>query len=248
MRTKIINLLSPPIDINLVNGLIDSFIKVKEYYNFKFQEAILYAGHFCEFSWKIINFNATGTILKKITSKKKIIEEIEKLTSLTDQERIIIPRITSVAYDIRNRKRSGHATDILPTKNDSYLVHRICSYVLIEFLLLYSNKKIDEIRGMLEKLIIRKAPIVEEIDGYFFGNNKTTLTDLVLYIIYVHEEGTLKRADILNLIPTHDRSTIQVIISKLKKDGKIFENPENTVFLRKKGLEFVENLILKSFP
>ena len=241
MREKLIDALSVKIDKDLVEGLVDSYLKVKNYYQHKYEECLVYGGHFCEFTWKIIEFNATKKKITKLPKKHVLFKQFEEYSALTEQERIIIPRLSGSIYDLRNRKRSGHATDIIPTQNDSYLVHRFCTYVIVEFLLLYHSDKLESILPLTENLIERKSPLIEEINGFYLISQIKSLTLLILYILYTSEKGTLKRQDIGAMLPEFSQRSTNSTVSRLIGERKIFETPDKFLHIRSLGLSYVED-------
>ena len=247
LKEILINSLSLKIERKLVQDLIDSFIKMKHYlFIDKYEECLVFTGHFCETVLKIIEYNANKVILNEIRDKNNLLRKIENYTQLSDQERIIIPRLTGSVYDIRNRKRSGHAAGILPTKNDTLLVDRVCTYILVEFLLMYYSDDIAKIHKMIDNLITRKAPFIEEIDGILLGYGNVSLQSLILYILYTNSNnGSLSRVDIISKLPTYAKVNVQNSISQLKKKNKIYENSDKKLFLTQNGSIFLEDYISK---
>ena len=247
MKDHIIDVLAKKYDRSLITDLIDSYEKIQRHYFLgNFMECLLFGGHFAEIILKILYFKIKGKKLSKIGNKQKIIEEIGNSSQLLSEvERIIIPRLIGVVHDLRNRKRSGHATEILPTKNDALLVHRITTYVLIELLMLENGMNYQHVRRLVENLIERKIPIIEVIDDVVIGDDDISIPNLILLTLYNHENGSLTRKDLLKKLEAYDLNNVQSSISKLKKKRKIYINPENKVFLTSIGRKRIEEFVAR---
>jgi hypothetical protein len=72
-----------------------------------------------------------------------------------------------VVYDVRNSRDAAHLADgIDPNLQDASLVIGNIDWVLAEFVRLYHGVKADEARRIIEALVVRKVPIVQDFNGF----------------------------------------------------------------------------------
>ena len=81
--------------------------------------------------------------------------------------RLHIPRALRVVYDVRNSRDTAHLADgIDPNLQDATLVIGVLDWVLGEFVRLYHNVGPDEAQRMVDDLVTRKAPVIQDFDGF----------------------------------------------------------------------------------
>jgi hypothetical protein len=92
---------------------------------------------------------------------------IVTLSNYSDSIRLHIPRAIRVVYDIRNKRDAAHlADDIDPNLQDATLVISNLDWILAEFIRLYHNVSADEAQKIIEGLVARKVPVIEDFDGF----------------------------------------------------------------------------------
>ena len=105
--------------------------------------------------------------------------------------RLNIPRAIRVIYDIRNGRDAAHlgAGDVDPNLQDATLVISNIDWVLAEFVRLYHNVKADEAQRIVDGLVVRAVPAVQDFDGFLkVLNPKLKASEYVLLLLY--ERGT----------------------------------------------------------
>lgn len=91
-----------------------------------------------------------------------------------------------MVYDIRNKRDAAHLADgIDPNLQDSALVVSSVDWVLAEFIRLYHNVLPNEAQRIVEDIVSRKAPVVQEF-GDFLKVLRTDLQagDFCLVLLY----------------------------------------------------------------
>jgi hypothetical protein len=112
---------------------------------------------------------ATGTFtpIGRQLDSEGTIATLVKNTALPASMRLHIPRCLRVVYDIRNKRDAAHLGDgIDPNTQDATLVVSTIDWVMAEFIRLYHRVTPDEAQQMIDDLVARRAPAVENFDGF----------------------------------------------------------------------------------
>ena len=100
---------------------------------------------------------------------ERLIRALANLPSARHQEslRIHIPRALRLVYDIRNKRDAAHLADgIDPNLQDATLVVAAVDWILAEFVRLYHNVSPDEAQRIVDSLVTRLAPVVQDFNGF----------------------------------------------------------------------------------
>lgn len=103
-----------------------------------------------------------------------------------DAIRLHIPRALRVVYDIRNNRNAAHLGDgIDPNKQDATIVISTLDWVLAEFVRLYHTVSADEAQRIVESLVTKRAPAVQDFAGFLkVLNSKLKAGDYILLLLY----------------------------------------------------------------
>jgi hypothetical protein len=96
-----------------------------------------------------------------------------------------------LVYDIRNKRDAAHLGDgIDPNLQDATLVAGVLDWVLAEFIRLYHNVSADEARKIVDEIVTRVAPVVQDFAGFLkLLNPKLQATDHCLVLLYQRNAG-----------------------------------------------------------
>jgi hypothetical protein len=109
----------------------------------------------------------TFTPLGQQIDSEKTIASVAQNTNLPDSIRLHVPRSLRVVYDIRNKRDAAHLGDgIDPNVQDASLVAAILDWVMAEFVRVYHRVPPDEAHRIIDDLVARRAPAVENFDGF----------------------------------------------------------------------------------
>lgn len=172
MRNQIRSGLIKTIDSKLVDELLDAYQETK--LNFQlggYRLSNVEGGRFCEAAFRILEQITTSTFtpLGKQLDTEKLIKHLANLpnNSFSDSVRLYIPRALRVVYDIRNNRDAAHLADgIDPNIQDSTLVVSVLDWVLAEYVRLYHNVAVDIAQSMINDLVERVIPIIQDFDGF----------------------------------------------------------------------------------
>lgn len=166
------NELVSQLPVELVNELLDAHEETKRaYYLGGLRLAEVEGGRFCEAAFRLLESVTTGsyTPLGKQVDTDKIIRQLSQLAvgSFPDSIRLHIPRSLRVVYDIRNKRDAAHlGDDIDPNVQDSSLVCSVIDWVLAEFIRLYHNVSADETTQIVDDIVAKAAPLIQDFDGF----------------------------------------------------------------------------------
>lgn len=179
------------LDPRLVDELLLAYVEAKRnYYLGNLRPSEVEGGRFCEAAYRLLQQVAMPpfTPIGKPIDTDKISQDLlaPGLVSLPDSVRLHIPRALRVVYDIRNRRDAAHLADgIDPNMQDATLVTSVLDWVLAEFVRLYHNVPADEAQRIVEGLVTRKPPVVQDFRGFFKVLNPALPSgDHVLVLLY----------------------------------------------------------------
>jgi hypothetical protein len=181
-------------------------------------------GRFCEAAFRILEHVTAGTFtpLGKQLNTDKLILRLVNLPqgSYADEIRLHIPRALRVVYDIRNNRDAAHLADgIDPNLQDATLVVSIIDWVLAEFIRLFHSVSADEAQRIVEDLVTRQAPVIEEF-GEFLKvlNPKLTASDRLLVLLYQRGREGATLQELTEWVHPRMRANIRRTLLRLEHD------------------------------
>jgi hypothetical protein len=179
------------LDFKLVDELLDAYTEAKRNYCLGGNRlSAVEGGRFCEAALRLLQQRTTGRFdrVGKQLNTDAVIGALANIPSANEPEsvRLHIPRSLRVVYDIRNRRDNAHLADgIDPNAQDSTIVVSILDWVMAEFVRLYHAVSPDEARQIVDSLVTRVAPAIEEFNG-FLKILRTNLkaSDCALLLLY----------------------------------------------------------------
>ncbi|HEV2889142.1 MAG TPA: hypothetical protein VGX28_02095 [Frankiaceae bacterium] len=125
-------------------------------------------GRFSEAAFRLLQ-HATG---HPVTPLGKTLPTVDKLLSqfensqTVDALRLHIPRTLKLIYDIRNKRDVAHLGDgIDPNRQDATLIVGCMDWALAELVRLYHSVSPNSAQQIIEDLISKEVPAVQEIGG-----------------------------------------------------------------------------------
>jgi hypothetical protein len=159
-------------DPTLVDELLDGYEEAKSnYYLGGLRLSAVEGGRFCEAAFRLLQQRAFGKFdaLGKQLNAETVTKNLANLPrgSQPDSVRLHIPRALRVVYDVRNNRDAAHLADgIDPNLQDATLVVGVLDWVLAELVRLHHNVTADEAQRMVDDLVTRQAPVVQDFDGF----------------------------------------------------------------------------------
>lgn len=157
-------------DEKIVDALIEAYEEAKRnFYLGGHRLSEVEGGRFCEAAFRMLQQIAFGKYdkLGKQIDTQRLIQRLESAAGPPDSIKLHIPRSLRVIYDIRNKRDAAHLADgIDPNVQDSALVVSMMDWVLAEFVRLYHSVKPAEAQRMVEELVTRAVPAIEDFSGF----------------------------------------------------------------------------------
>jgi hypothetical protein len=163
---------------NFVDELLDTYTEAKRRFHLgDLRPQEVEGGRFSEAAFRLLQHvcgKPVTSLGKQLPSVDTLVREFEKETSQPDAVRFHLPRTLRLIYDVRNKRDVAHLGDgIDPNLQDATLVVANMDWILAELVRLHHNVSADEAQAIIENLVTKEVPAVEEIDG-----QPVVLTDL----------------------------------------------------------------------
>lgn len=196
MRGAIEAQLASQLDANLVKELLDAHAEAKRnFYLGGLRLSAVEGGRFCEAAFRLLQdiTESKHTALNKTLPKTDdLIFKLSQLDSskFNDAVRLHIPRSLRLVYDIRNKRDTAHLSDgIDPNLQDATLVVTVIDWVLAEFIRLYHNVPANVASRMVDGIVKRVAPVVQDFNGFLkILNPKLGVSDHSTVLLYQRGE------------------------------------------------------------
>src|SRR5580698_2963027 len=157
---------------NLVDELIQCYIEQKKnFYLGRMRPNEVEGGRFAEAAFRMLQ-HAAGFAVTPLGTQLDTDGIIRSLANLpfgsaADSIRLHIPRALRVVYDIRNKRDAAHLADgIDPNLQDVTMVVAVLDWTLAELIRLYHNVSPNDAATMVDMIVARTAPVVQEFQGF----------------------------------------------------------------------------------
>jgi hypothetical protein len=202
-------------------------------------------GRFCEAAFRLLEHVIKGTstdLNRPLDSEKLILALSNSPKTFPDSIRLHIPRAIRVVYDIRNSRDAAHLADgIDPNLQDATLVISNLDWILAEFIRLYHNVSADEARKIIESLVTRKVPVIEDFDGFLKVLNPSLhVRGYVLVLLYERGKAGATFADLEKWVKPKMRSNLRRTLNSMVDAAVLHENDAGIFLLTKLGSQQVE--------
>lgn len=252
MRDKIEAQLSTNLPKPLVQALLNAHLELKEqFYQEHFRPSELEGGRFVEAALRVIQELTSGSytpIDKSLPAfnedyLKKISNEAKPGTHAS--LRIHIPRALFTVYAIRNQRDVGHiGGDVNPNEADAYLIISVCDWVLAELIRLNFSCPVSEAQGIVDDLVERRIPIVQDFDGFpKILRTNLSLPQQIMTIAYTRGKQGFELTDLLSWLKPAKESAIKTALYRLVNERLFLHRQGDKFQVTKSGLNFVEENI-----
>lgn len=252
MLANMMEQLATALDPPLVDALLKAHNEIKrQYYLGKHKPSELEGGHFAEVVIRILQHIVEGKYTPLDTSLARFdIKEVEKYSQLPradfpDSIRIHIPRAILAIYGIRNRRGVGHVGgDVNPNLSDSTFIMTTCDWILTELISLYYTSSRAEAQSLVDSLIERKIPLVQDFDGYpKVLNPKLSVANKILVLLYFRGTDGASISELRHWITTKSSSHITTALAQLQHEKCYVHRDNSRCFITRTGIIFVEKNI-----
>lgn len=170
--------------------------------------------------------------------------------SFDDSLRLLIPRACRLIYDIASNRGARHDPDeVDPNSMDANVVMPLASWILAEGIR-YSQKGVidpSEAELMVESLVERRYPVVEEIDGrvYLHAGDKSAV-DVALVALARQHPKRMAREELVATITRNGFTpkNARLAVSRIVKF--VDEDDDGELRLLATGLHRAEDIIRRA--
>lgn len=248
MRAAVRASLASAYDAKLVDELLDAYDEAKSnYYLGGLRLSAVEGGRFAEAALRLLQEETTGKY-HPLGMQLKTDAVITALASLLqgshpESVRLHIPRALRVIYDVRNNRDAAHLGDgIDPNLQDATLVVSILDWVLAEFIRLHHNVTADEAQRIVEDLVTRQAPVIQDFDGYLkILNPKLGASDQCLVLLYHRGAAGADYDEIEQWVSQKSRANLRRTLLRLAQDKAFAHKTDSHYRITRTGQIDVEN-------
>ncbi len=232
----------------LVDELLEAYVEAKRnFYLGGLRLSAVEGGRFCEAAFRILEEATTGafTPLGKSLDVEKLRERLSKLPSAgyNDSIRLHIPRALRVVYDIRNKRDAAHLADnIDPNVQDSSLVVYTLDWVLAELVRMYHAVSANEAQNIVESLVTRRLPVVQDFAGFLKVLNPDLLAgEYSLVLLYQRGKNGATLDELIRWSKPKMRPNLKTTLDRLVHDRAFAHFDGQKYFITESGMREVEN-------
>ena len=241
------DLITKGIDKTIVDKLIEEYRIVKrENLLGDHEKAILHSAKVSDLVLALIKNKVSGKVVdvNKIRFNK-LFEEITKYPKPSAEDVILtlaIPRVAESIYTIRSKKDVAHVKTIDPNFIDSSYCASACDWMLSELVLLFFKADPDEASELVNSLLKKKVPTVEEFEDktIVILRKDLSIKHEILLTLYHYYPKRLSNADLINLLKL---KKIYNPLYRLENERLIHKTKDGSK-LTKLGIKHVEDEIL----
>jgi hypothetical protein len=234
-------------DKQIVDELLAAYEEAKRnFYQGGKRLSAVEGGRFCEAVFRLLEEETTGsfTPLGHQINAEALSRRLANLAPGThpDSIRLHIPRALRVVYDVRNNRDAAHLADgIDPNLQDASLVVSVLDWVLAELLRLWHCVSADEAQALVEDLVTRRAPAIEDFEG-FLKVLKTQLTagEHILVLLYQAGRSGITDADLRLWARPAMLNNLGRTLGRLQHDLAYIHRAEKRSFISARGRRYVE--------
>lgn len=249
MRATIETQLASKLEARLVYELLEAHAEAKRhFYLGSLRPAEVEGGRFCEAAFRILeSITQGGTFTplgKTLPSTDKLIQQLSNADATRHNEsiRLHIPRSLRLVYDIRNKRDAAHLADgIDPNLQDATLVVGVLDWVLAEFIRLYHNVAADQASRIVNGIVKRAAPVVQDFSGFLkILNPKFGVSEHCAVLLYQRGEDGATFDELRAWARPKMRANLKRTLSALVDDKDVAHFDGGRYYITRHGEQYVE--------
>ena len=203
-------------------------------------------GRFCEAALRMLQEVTTGTFtsFNRTLDTDRLMQQLANIPSGAHSAsiRLHIPRAIRVVYDIRNNRDAAHLADgIDPNLQDASLVISNLNWILAEFVRLYHNVSATEAQRIVDSLVTRTVPAIQDFDGFLkVLNPKLRVSEYILLLLYERGSTGAVYAELEEWLRPPMRANLTRTLARLVDDTAFVHHDGKRHYITKRGMEEVE--------
>ena len=244
--TKLRSALATKFPLDKVDEVLDHYKTLRKEARLEhWSPCLVSGGMFVEAVLKCFHFLSTGTVVNSVKADEEI-KKLENANHLSDFERLTIPRALRLIYELRNKRGGAHNSSFNPLKMDCYVVVAVANWVMEELTRLYLTNDETAARALVESLLVKDVPLVEEIgeDWLVLNTSLSARVQLEILLYKKYPERCNVRDLIRWLHNQHSQENVRVTLRTMKQKNFAHETVEGWL-LTETGLHEAEIEIAK---
>ncbi len=219
------------------------------YYSKDVTSCGIHAARFCELVSALICQTELAQ-LKNINSIH-FNQNIEKLlksqkNSARDEIlKLLIPRVLSSIYTLRNKKKIAHIKEYIPERIDMKYIRISIDWILSQLLLIYCNINNNDVIKWLESISFEEIKGLERFeDGniIFFDHKISIPNKILISLSMFYSGGRIDKKELFENLDIKNNSSFITALGRLKERRMIHQNNKG-IILTKKGIQKAEQII-----
>jgi hypothetical protein len=191
------------------------------------------AGRFAEAALRLVehalfqSYTPLSKNMPKLTTQR--LAQFESATSPHDSLRIHIPRALFSVYAVRNKRDAAHLNDGIDANlQDATYVVAVLDWVLAELVRIYHAVPAATAQAIIDDLVVREVPVIEEIDGQPVLSKVIGVSDRILVFLYrAGRDLGLDIPELQRQMRHSDRSNLTKAVRNLDKKGLVLLHPRS---------------------
>jgi hypothetical protein len=212
----------------LVDALLDAYKEAKRrFYLGDHRPQAVEGGRFSEAAYRLLEWIKDNSYTPLGSTKfntGRVSDQLEAATQLDDSARFL-----------------GRG-DINPNLMDAKLVLGVMDWVLAEFIRRFNGLPAAEAQSLIDGLVTREVPVIEEIAGLPVPNKKLQTGQMVLLLLY--RSGTdagILIPELMRLLQTKHRGNLMKVVQRLVRERTVFyDDRSDRAHITANGLRTVE--------
>lgn len=231
---------------NLVDEVLAAYVEAKRRYHLgDHRPQEVEGGRFSEGVFRLLQHVCKQTVTplgKTLPSVDRLLGQMEHATGEPDSVRLHIPRTLKLIYDIRNKRDVAHLGDgIDPNLQDATLVVGAMDWVMAEMVRLHHGVGADEAQRIIEDLVTKEVPAIQEIDGHPVILADLPPRDQALLLLYRAGPRGAKLNDLAAWLRLARKDHLKTRLVRLDEERLVLHHPASGRFhLTSKGVHDVD--------
>jgi hypothetical protein len=218
------------IPADVADALLDAYTEAKRRFHLgDLRPQEVEGGRFSEGVFRVLEHVCGGSVTplgKTLPSVDRLLPRFENETAQPDAVRMHIPRTLRLIYDIRNKRDAAHLADgIDANRQDASLVIANMDWVLAELVRLYHGVSPDDAQSIIDDLVTKEVPAVEEIDGQPIVLTDLQARDQALLMLYRAGAKGASLDELASWLRTTRKDNLRVRLAKLDVDKRLMLHP-----------------------
>lgn len=230
----------------LVEEVLESYVEAKRRFHLgDHRPQAVEGGRFSEGVFRMLQQATTGkyaALGKSLPTVDRLLTTLENVSGEPDSIRLHIPRTLKLIYDIRNKRDAAHLSDgIDPNLQDATLVVGNMDWVLAELVRLYHDVSADAAQTIIENLVTKEVPAVQEIAGHPVILKDLQAREQALLLLYRAGAQGATLDELAAWLRTNRKDHLKARLLKLDEQKLVLAHPtDDRYYLTSRGNLMVE--------